>query len=67
VCGSTTSFLRGVDIGDARALCAQTRYLTLGYCALLLNNAYCKQGVIVVYGPMYECIVVCIYKCVSKL
>ena len=25
---------------------------------------YCKQGVVVVYGLMYECIVVCMYKCV---
>ena len=28
-------------------------------------SAYvCKQGVVVVYGLMYECIVVCMYKCV---
>ena len=24
----------------------------------------CKQGVVVVYGLMYKCIVLCMYKCV---
>jgi hypothetical protein len=28
------------------------------------NIPVCKQGVVVVYGLMYECIVVCMYKCV---
>ena len=30
----------------------------------LLSNVLCKLGVVVVYGLMYECIVVCMYKCV---
>ena len=30
----------------------------------LLSNVLCKLGVVVVYGLMYECIVVCMYNCV---
>jgi hypothetical protein len=30
----------------------------------LWTYSFCKQGVVVVYGLMYECIVVCMYKCV---
>lgn len=27
-------------------------------------SSICKQGVVVVYSLMYECIIVCMYKCV---
>ena len=31
---------------------------------LRFRQGICKKGVVVVYGLMYECIVVCMYKCV---
>jgi hypothetical protein len=41
---------------EHRAFLKLSTQLSCGLC--------CKQGVVVVYGLMYECIVVCMYKCV---